>query len=103
MNIEQFRQPFWAFLSFDRGSVRQFDPVCVLLFALVFFSKNLFEPARLTISNRLIHERGRMTDDEVVAAYVAPQDPHRLKISSRLVPRLVFLYCDCLHLPGFSD
>jgi hypothetical protein len=103
MNIEQFRQPFCAFVSFDLGSVRQFDPVGVLLFPLVLFSKNLFEPVRLTVSDRPIYERGRMTDDEVFAAYVAPQDPHRLKISSRLVSCLVFLYCHCLHLLGFSD
>jgi hypothetical protein len=92
-----------SFLSFDLGSVRQFDPVGVFLLALVFFSKNLFEPMRLTVSDRPINERGRMTDDEVFAAYVAPQDPHRLKISSRLVWRLVFLYCHCLHLLDFSD
>jgi len=36
-------------------------------FAFVLFSKNLFEPMCLPISDRLIHKRGRMTDDEVVA------------------------------------
>ena len=127
MDIERYRHPFWpsvlsphvanlgdfgiaklGFLSIlwilaGCWSVWQLDPVRVFLFPLVLFGKNLFEPMRLTVSDRLIHERARMTDDEVFAAYVAPQDPHRLKISSRLVSRLLFLYCHCLHLLDFSD
>jgi hypothetical protein len=54
------------------GSIRQFDPVGMLLIPLVFFGKDLFEPVCLTVSDRFIHERGRMIDDEVVAACVAP-------------------------------
>src|SRR5437879_1688985 len=54
------------------GSIRQFDPVGVFLIPLVFLSKNFFEPICLTISDRFIHERRRMIDDEVVAACVAP-------------------------------
>ena len=53
-------------------SIRQFDPVGVLLIPLVFVSKDLFEPIRLAISGRPIHERRRMIDDEIVAACVAP-------------------------------
>ena len=75
MNIEQFRQPFRTFLSFVLGSVRQFDPVGVLLVAFVFFRKNPFEPICLTVSDRLIHDRGRMIDDEVVAAGVDRRIP----------------------------
>jgi hypothetical protein len=55
-----------------RRSVRQFDPVGVLLIPLMLLSKNLFEPMCLPVSDRLIQERGRMTNDEVFAAYVAP-------------------------------
>jgi hypothetical protein len=54
------------------GSIRQFDPVGVLLISLVFLSKDFFEPICLPVSDRLIHERGRMIDDEIVAACVTP-------------------------------
>jgi hypothetical protein len=39
------------------GSIRQFDPVGVLLIPFVFLGKDLFEPIRLAISGRPIHER----------------------------------------------
>jgi hypothetical protein len=58
-------------LSLSR-SIRQFDPVGVLLIPLVFLSKDLFEPIRLPISDRHIHEARRMINDEVVTAFVAP-------------------------------
>jgi hypothetical protein len=48
------------------------DPVGVLLIALVFLGKNLSEPMSLAVSDRLIHKRGRLTDDEIFAAYLAP-------------------------------
>jgi hypothetical protein len=39
------------------GSIRQFDPVGMLLIPFVFLGKDLFEPVRLTVSDRFIHER----------------------------------------------
>ena len=86
-----------------RQSVRQFDPIGMLLVPLVFLAQDFFEPIGLTISDRLIHGRGRMINDEVIAACVAPQNPHCLKISNRLISRLVFLYCNCFHAVNFSE
>src|SRR4029077_17245101 len=54
------------------GSIWQFDPVGMLLIPLMFLGKDLLEPVCLTVSDRFIHERWRMIDDEVVAACVAP-------------------------------
>ena len=64
----------------------------MILVPPVFLSENLFEPICLTVSERLIRETWRMTDDEIFQAYVAPQDLHCLKITGRLVPQLVLLY-----------
>lgn len=89
-------------LVISRRSIRQFDPVGMLFIPLVFLSKDLFEPIRLTVSDRPIRERGRMKDDEVLQACVAAQDPHCLKTSSRLLARLVFPYCHCFHVLNFS-
>ena len=58
--------------AFALRLLRQFDPVGVLLLALVFLGKNLFEPMSLAVSDRLIHKRGRLTDDEIFATHVAP-------------------------------
>jgi hypothetical protein len=39
------------------GSIRQFDPVGMLLIPFVFLGKDLFEPICLTVSDRFIYER----------------------------------------------
>jgi len=75
----------------------------MLFVPLVFLGKDLFEPVGLAVSGRFIHERRGMIDDEVVAACVAPQDPHCLKISSRLISRLVPLYSHCFHVVNVSE
>ena len=58
--------------AFALRLLRQLDPVVVLLITLVFLGKNLFEPMRLAVSDRLIHNRGRLTDDEIFATRFAP-------------------------------
>lgn len=58
--------------AFAPWLLRQFDPVVVLLITLVFLGQNLSEPMRLAVSDRLIHKRGRLTDDEIFATHVAP-------------------------------
>jgi len=56
----------------SRRSVRQFDSVRVFLVALVLFSKHLLQPRCLFFGNLLIHDRGLVTDDELLAATVLP-------------------------------
>jgi hypothetical protein len=80
------------------SSVGQFDPVSVLLIAFVVFSKDFFKPMCLSGSDRLIHERGWVTDDELLAAGVAPQGTHFLKARSSFLSRLAFPYCQWFHL-----
>src|ERR1700691_3990551 len=85
-----------------RRSVRQFDSVRVFLVALVFFSEHLFQPRCLFFGNLLIHERGPVTDDELLPATVTPEGTHFLEPSSFL-SALTLPYGHCLHLPNFSD
>jgi hypothetical protein len=74
----------------------------MLFIPLVFLGKDLFEPVGLTVSYRFVDGSGRLIDDEVVTACIAPQDPHSLKIGSRLISREVSLYGHCFHLLNFS-
>lgn len=93
----------FVLLVSSRRSIRQFDPVAMLFIPLVFLTKDLFELICLTVSDRPIHKGGSMEDDEVLQACVAPQDPHCLKTSSRLLARLIFPDCHCLHVLNFSE
>lgn len=61
------------------ASVRQFDPVGVFLFPLVFFRKDLFEPMRWLRSDPPIRERGLVSNDELLPATVTPDDAHFLE------------------------
>ncbi len=47
-----------------------------LLFPVVFLGKNLFEQVRLARSSSLVHERGIMPDDELLAAGITPKRAH---------------------------
>jgi hypothetical protein len=74
----------------------------VLLIPLVLFRKNLFEPMGLLVSDPLIHERGLVSDDELVAASITPQGTHFLEIC-RFPSALTLFYRHGLHLLNFSD
>src|ERR1700730_8126810 len=79
-------------------SVRQFDSVRVFLVALVFFTKNLFEPTCLFFSNPLIRECRIVTNDKFLATAITSERSHFLEIReafSRLCP---FFICNSLHL-----
>jgi len=83
--------------------VASFAQVCgVVLIPLVLFRKNLFEPMGLLVSDPLIHERGLVSDDELLAASITPQGTHFMEIR-RLLSDLTLFYCHCLHLLNFSD
>src|ERR1035438_9587946 len=75
----------------------------MLLFPLVLFRKNLFEPMCLAVSDRLIRGGRRMTDDELLTASVAPEGAHFLETSGLLISRLTLAYCHCFHLLNCSD
>ena len=62
-----------------RELFRQLDTIRVLAFSLVFLSKNLFEPLRLSLRRCVIHERGFMKHDELFAATVTPKRAHFLE------------------------
>jgi hypothetical protein len=84
------------------GSIRQFDPVGMLLITLVLFSKNLFQPMRLLCRAPSIRKRQSVAYHELLAAGIAPQDPHLLKTIRLILSRLAFLYCYCPHVLNFS-
>ena len=93
-----------GFLPFrPRGSIWQFDPVGVLLIALVFLNENLFEPTRLLCRAPSIRKRQSVAYHELLAAGIAPQDPHLLKTFRLTLSRLAFLYCYCPHVLNFSE
>ena len=51
----------------------------MFLVALVLFSKNLFEPMCLSLSEPLIYERGIVTYDELLATALTPERSHFLE------------------------
>ncbi len=75
---------------------RQFDSVWVFLIPLVLFSKDLLEPLCLFFRNRLIHRRGTVAYEELLAAAVTPERPHLPETCSFLAATL--LYSNCSHL-----
>jgi hypothetical protein len=87
----------WIALPGSCRSVRQFDSVWVFLVPLVLFSKYLFEP----LSEPLIHERGIVADEKLLATALTPERSHFLEIR-RLLSAKNLLDCHCLHLPNFS-
>ena len=48
----------------------------MLLIALMFLGESLSEPMSLSIGRRLVHKRGRLRNDKIFAANIAPKDPH---------------------------
>jgi hypothetical protein len=73
-------------------SVRQFDSVGVLPFALVLFRQDFFEPPCLLFGKPLIHGLRRVADDELLAAAVAPERSHLLEACSFLSAALFHRY-----------
>jgi hypothetical protein len=57
---------------------RQLDSVGMLLITLVLFREDLFEPMCLVFRNPFISKCGLMTDNELLAATVAPKRAHFL-------------------------
>jgi hypothetical protein len=72
------------------GSRSRFS-VGVLLIPLVLFRQNLFEPMGLLVGYPLIHERGLLSDDEVLTASIASQGTHFPEIR-RLLSALTLCY-----------
>jgi hypothetical protein len=72
------------------------DGVRVLPFSLVFLGKNLLKPLGLSLCRFIIHTRGVMKDDEILAADVTPKRAH-FHESWRLHSRLILLDRDCFH------
>jgi len=66
----------------------------------VLFRKHPFEPMCLSVSEPLIHERGIMTYEELLAATITPERSHFLETRRFLLP-LSLLYCDGFHLLNF--
>jgi hypothetical protein len=82
-------------------SLWQFDSVGVFFVALVLFRKHPFEPMCLSVSERLIHERGIVTDEKLFATTITPERSHFLE-TRRFFLALSPLYCHGLHLLNFS-
>ena len=83
------------------SSLWQFDSVGVFLVALVLFRKHRFEPMCLSVSEPLIHERGIVTDEKLLATTITPERSHFLE-TRRFFLALSLLYCHGLHLLNFS-
>lgn len=81
----------------DGYLVRQLDSIRVLAFTIVFFSKNLFKPLRLSRSNCLVHNGGIMKDDELLPATITPKSAHGVEIWCSL-SRLTLLDRHGFHL-----
>jgi len=65
---------------FSRKSARQFNPVGVLLVALVLLGKDPLQPMCLFISEPSIDERGVLANREFLATTVTPKRPHLLEV-----------------------
>jgi hypothetical protein len=71
----------------------------VFFVPLVFLRKNLFKLMCLFVSDPLIHERGLVSDDELLATAVAPKRTHFLEVRR---PALSLSYRHRSHLLNFS-
>ena len=76
--------------------IRELDSVRVPLFSLVFLGKNLLKPLGLSLRHFLIHTRGVLKDNEILAADVTPKRAH-FHESWCLHSRLILLDRYCFH------
>jgi hypothetical protein len=76
--------------------VWQLDSIRVLPFPFVLLGKNLFQPVRLPLGNRLVHEGGIMKHGELLAATVTAKGAH-FRESRCPFSGLTLLDCYCLH------